>query len=253
MTNVFVAARIDEGAPRARPGAVLGYWGAGISRPRVGVGADVVPVGLDEAGIADLAGRITRMRRQVRLGVRAERAGRRPVGPARSVMGAGPGDPQQPAPAGHFPTPPSALGVSLDPHVRLAGPDELDLVLPAAAHMFTEEIGYPPFFGSDRGYRASVSGLIRAGHTFVRSRTARWSSGRRRVARARVRPGAGRLGPSAAPRPGIAVPAMAGVVEQVLTGRPTTSRSSNDFNVPARATYARCGFHEIGAFTTVLL
>ena len=54
------------------------------------------------------------------------------------------------------------------PRVRPARLDEVGLVVPAAAHMFTEEIGYPPYFGSDRGYRASVAALIRQGHTFIR-------------------------------------------------------------------------------------
>ena len=41
--------------------------------------------------------------------------------------------------------------------------------MPAAAAMFTEEIGYPPYTGSGQVYRQSVAALIRAGHTFVRS------------------------------------------------------------------------------------
>ena len=45
--------------------------------------------------------------------------------------------------------------------------DRLDLVLPAAEHMFTAEIGYPPYRGNDRGYRASLSSLAARGHTFV--------------------------------------------------------------------------------------
>ena len=53
---------------------------------------------------------------------------------------------------------------------------------------------------------------------------------------------------------GLSVPAMASVVEQVLSSMADeVSLYVNDFNAAARATYARCGFHEVGAFTTVLL
>ena len=31
---------------------------------------------------------------------------------------------------------------------------------PTATHMFTHEIGYPPYVGSSRAYRAAVAGLI---------------------------------------------------------------------------------------------
>jgi predicted GNAT family acetyltransferase len=47
---------------------------------------------------------------------------------------------------------------------------------------------------------------------------------------------------------------MASVVEQVLSGlADEVSLYVNDFNVAARAAYERCGFREVGAFTTVLL
>ena len=62
---------------------------------------------------------------------------------------------------------PSSLGVPLDPRVRPARIDEVDLVLPAAEHMFTAEIGYPPYRGNDRGYRASLASLAARGHTYV--------------------------------------------------------------------------------------
>ena len=40
--------------------------------------------------------------------------------------------------------------------------------MPAAAAMFTEEIGYPPYWGSGTAYRQGIAGLITRGHTFVR-------------------------------------------------------------------------------------
>ena len=64
-------------------------------------------------------------------------------------------------------TPPSAHGVDPDPRVRPARVDELDLVLPASVHMFTAEIGYPPYTGSDRAYRSAVASLIARGRTYI--------------------------------------------------------------------------------------
>jgi predicted GNAT family acetyltransferase len=252
--NVFVAARIVEGALRASPGSVMGHWNGSELAGLAWVSANVVPVGLDDEGVAAVATRISRMRRQcasifgpaTQVGGLWAHLG--PTwGPVRTVRR------HQPLLATS--TRPSTLGLAFDEAVRPALPSELDLVVPAAAHMFTEEIGYPPFQGSDRGYRASVAGLIRSGHTFVRI------EGGEVVFKADV--GSLALGCAQVqgvwlhPRlrgRGLAVPAMASVVEQVLAaGTDEVSLYVNDFNLAARATYERCGFHEVGAFSTVLL
>jgi uncharacterized protein len=53
---------------------------------------------------------------------------------------------------------------------------------------------------------------------------------------------------------GLAVSAMAAVVEQVMDARaPWVTLYVNDFNTSARATYAHVGFEDVGSFTTVLL
>jgi predicted GNAT family acetyltransferase len=57
--------------------------------------------------------------------------------------------------------------ITPDPAVRPARPEEADLVLPAAAAMFTEELGFPPP-GREAGYRARVNELIRQENTFIR-------------------------------------------------------------------------------------
>ncbi len=117
--------------------------------------------------------------------------------------------------------------------MRPARPGEVDIVLPAAAHMFTEEIGYPPYYGSDRGYRASISSLIRAGHTFVRVEDGevvfKADVGSLALGCAQVQ------GVWLHPRlrgQGLSVPAMASVVEQVLgAGADEVSLYVNDYNV----------------------
>jgi uncharacterized protein len=50
---------------------------------------------------------------------------------------------------------------------------------------------------------------------------------------------------------GLAAPAMAAVVQLARTVVPTVSLYVNDYNLPARATYARVGFIEVGEFATV--
>lgn len=252
--GVFVAARIIEGALARHPGSVIGHYRDGYLSGIAWVSANVVPVGLGEEGVAALAARIGKMRRQCASifgpidEVSALWEQLAPAwGPVRAVRA------HQPLLATS--TPPSRLGVPIDKHVRPARPDEVDLVVPAAAHMFTEEIGYPPYFGSDRGYRSGITDLIRRGHTFVR------------VDRGEVifKADVGSLALGCAQIQGVwvhpdlrgqglAVPAMASVVEQVLDGlADEVSLYVNDFNRPAQATYARCGFEQVGEFQTILL
>ncbi|GAA2476158.1 GNAT family N-acetyltransferase [Terrabacter carboxydivorans] len=254
VANAFVAARIVEGSLRTSPGSFLGHWADGELRGLAWVSANVVPVELDDEGVSAVAARIMRMRRQCAS----------IFGPSEQVMGLwgrlGPTWGPVRAIRTHQPllttrALPSDLGLAVDPEVRPARLDEVDLVLPAAAAMFTEEIGYPPYFGSDRSYRASIASLIRAGHTFVKVEDGevvfKADVGSLALGCAQVQ------GVWLHPRlrgQGLSVPAMASVVEQVLSGMADeVSLYVNDFNVAARATYARCGFREVGAFTTVLL
>ncbi|POX40303.1 GNAT family N-acetyltransferase, partial [Streptomyces sp. Ru72] len=52
---------------------------------------------------------------------------------------------------------------------------------------------------------------------------------------------------------GLAAPGMAAVLRYALTDvAPVVSLYVNDFNTPARRTYHRVGFQEVGAFMSVL-
>lgn len=254
VANVFTAARLNEGALRGHPGSVLGHYRDGDLAGLAWVSANVVPVQLDDEGLNAAAGRICRMRRQCAsiFGPSEQVNGlwdrlSADWGPARTVRAL--------QPLMTTTTRPSVLGLDLDPGVRAARPDEVGIVLPAATHMFTEEIGYPPYFGSDRGYRAGISALIRQGHTFVRVDDGevvfKADIGSLALGCAQVQ------GVWLHPRlrgQGRSIPAMAAVVELVLTGlADEVSLYVNDFNGAARATYDRCGFAQVGVFTTVLL
>ena len=127
-------------------------------------------------------------------------------------------------------------------------------MLPAAEHMFTAEIGYPPYRGSDRGYRASLASLAARGHTSWSSRTAGSCS---RPTSAGWRSGCAQLQgvwlpPSCAAGAG---GADAGERRRAGDGRAgaLVTLYVNDYNTSARATYARLGFREVGDFATVLL
>ncbi len=252
--SVFVAARIEEGALRSHPGSVLGHFVDGRLTGLAWASANIVPVGLDEAGLDALATKVSRMRRQCAS----------LFGPAEQVSGLwerlgpswGPVRAMRTSqPLLSTSTLPSSRGVPVDDLVRLARPDEVSLVLPAAAHMFTEEIGYPPYSGSDRGYRASIAALVRQGHTFVRVLDGevvfKADVGSLAIGCAQIQ------GVWVHPRlrgQGLAVPAVAAVVEQVLSGAADeVSLYVNDFNAAARATYDRVGFDRVGTFATVLL
>ena len=252
-TNVFVAARILEGALATSPGAVLGYRDGTGLQALCWASANLVPVGCDVQAIAAFATNARRWRRHCSslfgpadMVLPLWEALRPTWGNSRDVR------PHQPvlATAGPLPS-----GVPCDAGVRRARLDEVDLVVPAAAAMFTEEIGYRPYWGSGRVYRQGIASLIRRGHTFVRVDDGevvfKADVGSVALGVAQVQ------GVWVAPRwrgQGLAGPAMAAVVEQVradIAG--VVTLYVNDFNAPARATYARVGFTEIGSFATVLM
>ena len=252
-TNVFVAARILEGALVTSPGALLGYADGSGLQALCWASANLVPVGCDVQALEAFATKLDRWRRHCSslfgpadmvLPLWADL--RQTWGRPREVRK------HQPVMATAGPVAP---GVAHDPEVRRARLGEVDLVMPAAAAMFTEEIGYPPYWGSGQVYRQSVAALIRAGHTFVRvvdgDVVFKADVGSVALGVAQIQ------GVWVAPRwrgQGLAVPAMASVVEQVRAEiAPVVTLYVNDFNAPARATYERVGFTEIGSFATVLM
>lgn len=235
------------------PGAVLGYAEGSALEAICWASANLVPVGCDGPALAAFAHKLRRWRHRCSS----------LFGPAEMVLPLW--DALRPAwgePRGvraHQPVlaiagPPPA-GIPGDPRVRLARFDEVDQVMPAAAAMFTEEIGYPPYRGSGQVYRQGIASLIGAGRTFVRVEDGevmfKADVGAVALGVAQVQ------GVWVAPRwrgLGLAEPAMASVVEQVraeIAG--VVTLYVNDFNAPARATYARVGFTEIGSFATVLM
>jgi predicted GNAT family acetyltransferase len=142
-----------------------------------------------------------------------------------------------------------------DPRVRAMRMTDLDRYLPAAAAMFTEELGVAPRQATSIGeYRRRITGLIAAGRAFgivdeagevIFKADIGAVSGRTcQVQGVWTRPDLrGR---------GIARAALAEVLRHALTLAPTVSLYVNDFNAPARRVYERLGMTETAVLSTVL-
>ncbi|MDO5502179.1 MAG: GNAT family N-acetyltransferase [Actinomycetia bacterium] len=258
-SNVFVASRILDGVLEQQPQTILAHRCGRDLDSLVWASANVVPVETTEDTTGPFVEKLRRNRRQCAsiLGPREQVesfwAMVEPIwGPAREV--------RHRQPLCVTTTPPSSLGVPLDPRVRRATIGEARLILPAAEHMFTHEIGYPPYTGSPRGYLASLDALLDKGHTYIA--TDRGPDGKEQVI-FKTDIGSAALGCVQlqgvwlAPRlrgRGYAVPLIAAVVEQILRDvAAVVTLYVNDFNHAARAAYRRVGFVETGEFMTVLM
>ncbi|MGH3872125.1 MAG: GNAT family N-acetyltransferase [Pseudonocardiaceae bacterium] len=141
-----------------------------------------------------------------------------------------------------------------DPLVRPVRSDELDRYLPAAVAMFTEEVGVDPRQpDGGAGYRTRVAELIAAGRAF-----ARFEAGEV-VFKAEIGAMSATVGqiqgvwvhPS---RRGenLAAGATAAVAARLQRMGRVASLYVNAYNQPARATYRKVGFTQVGSFATVL-
>ena len=254
VTNVFVAARILESGLAGTRGPLFSYESGG-ERALCWCSANVVPVEAHSSrAVAALAAKVVR-RRAWASSV---------FGPADQVLDLWgrlvrhwgvPREIRDNQLVMTMSQSPAALGQPLDPDVRVARRDELDIVVPAAAAMFTEEIGYPPYQGSGVAYRQGIATLVERGHCLVRVEDGevvfKADLGSVALGVAQVQ------GVWVHPRwrgRGLAAPAMAAVVEHTLQHvAPVVTLYVNDFNEPAVATYRRVGFVQTGTFATILL
>jgi predicted GNAT family acetyltransferase len=142
-----------------------------------------------------------------------------------------------------------------DARVRRIRPAELDRYLPAAAAMFTEELGISPFESAGVGdYRRRVAGLINEGRAFgivdldgsviFKADIGAVSARTCQVHGVWVRPD--RRGE------GIGSAALAAVLRYALNLAPSVSLYVNDYNLAARRMYARLGMREVATLSTVL-
>lgn len=140
-----------------------------------------------------------------------------------------------------------------DERVQPISMDAIDPYFDAAVAMYTEEVGVSPVQGNPGPYRYYVRQLIEQGRAFG------WSEGGRIRYKSDLGSVSGQvcqvqgvwLDPDLRGR-GLAVPMMAQVVALARRQYPVVTLYVNDFNAPARATYRRVGFDEVGSFATIL-
>ncbi|MGY1692102.1 GNAT family N-acetyltransferase [Geodermatophilus sp. SYSU D01105] len=251
-----IAGRVEAAGTAARAlGAPLWGFGAGRSLDAVCLaGANLIPFALPGAERAAA----------VAFAERARRAGRRCstiVGPAAAVAPLwellqpswGPARdhrPRQPLLAIEGPP-----AVTPEPRVRPVRPDELEVLLPAAVAMFTEEVGVSPLrVDGGAGYRARVADLVRAGQSvaWIEDDEVLFKAEIGAVSRTVCQVQGVWVAPAHRGR-GIGTAGTAAVVEYARSAiAPVVSLYVNDYNAPARAAYARVGFREVGQYASVL-
>ena len=252
VAHVFVASRLDAGV--LEPHLAGDLWAYPAERPRalLHVGANLVPVNTDAQARQAFAERLGPVRpfcaivgpREEALGL--WRALSDAWGPAYARVRAV--RERQPVLAADGECP-----IAEDPRVRRATPADLPSYFDAAVAMYTEELDEDPLESNPHGYRRHVRGLIDAGRAYAIVQDGEV------VFKADV----GALGHGVAqvqgvwlhPRlrgRGLAGPAMAAVTNRIVRAGRVAALYVNDFNAPARALYARCGYIERGVFSTVL-
>ncbi|GAA1433586.1 GNAT family N-acetyltransferase [Microlunatus lacustris] len=253
VENVFVASRVRAaGLDQSSLGCpVWGYERDGVLRALCHAGSNLVPVAAGPDALAawtEFAGpqrmcasiigpSAVAMDLWQRLGERWGRAWSR----ARDVR------PHQPVMAIE-----DEPAIAPDPRVRRVTLDQWDAYTDAAVKMYTEEIGVSPIQGNPAGYRFYVRQLITSGRAFG------IFEGGKVIFKADLGSVSGTvsqvqgvwLDPELRGR-GLAAPAMAAVVTLARTVVPTVSLYVNDYNRPARATYERVGFAQVGEFATI--
>lgn len=139
-------------------------------------------------------------------------------------------------------------------NLRPARIHEFDLVLPASAAMFEEELGYSPLETGGSFYRSRVRQLIRDAHTLIdcddngevvfKADLGTVTDEVVQIQGVWVNPKYRGLG--------LASGYMSATVDYAMQFAPIASLYVNDFNVPALKTYQRIGFEQVGTFATIL-
>ncbi|MFV0458057.1 MAG: GNAT family N-acetyltransferase [Actinomycetales bacterium] len=251
VTNVFVMERALSPVPLSQGGQLWGWFEEAQLVSACWSGANFVLVEPTPAAVEAFAGRArTEGRRCMSIFGAAE--------PTLALWGLL--EPHWKAPREIRPDQPVMVldgppAIPPDPGVRVAVPDDLDMLVPACVAMFTEEVGYSPVSG-DGGwsYRARIEYLVRSGRSFLRvdefgnvifkAELGAISDTVAQVQGVYVHPQVrGR---------GLAAPGMAAVAELAQAQVPVISLYVNEFNTPAVAAYRRAGFRQVGTFATVL-
>ncbi|WP_329270218.1 GNAT family N-acetyltransferase [Streptomyces sp. NBC_01451] len=257
VANAFVTSRVQVAGldPWRLGGEMWGWYEDGMLTSLCYAGANLVPICATPRAVRAFADR-------------ARRAGRRCssiVGPAEATTQLwrllepswGPArEVRRHQPLMVTDRLPDPALITPDPYVRRVLKDEMETIMPACVAMFTEEVGISPLAG-DGGllYQARVAELVGSGRSFARLDQHGKVAFKAEIGAAT--PQACQIqGVWVAPEyrgQGLAAPGMAAVLRYALADvAPVVSLYVNDFNTPARRTYLRVGFQEVGAFMSVL-
>ena len=148
-----------------------------------------------------------------------------------------------------------APDIAPDLKVRLALPDEIDSVLPAAAMMFREEVGIDPLRPATYPtYRERVLELLQLKRTFV------LTDGQEVIFKVDIGVQTQSViqvqGVWVAPShrgQRLSAPALAAAILQMQKRCPVVSLYVNDFNYRALRLYRSLGFEQVGTFASVML
>lgn len=142
-----------------------------------------------------------------------------------------------------------------DPAVRRVRPDELEVLLPAAVAMYTEEIGFSPASSDGGGlYRARVAELIDQGRAFARIEEGKvlFKAEVGAASRAACQVQGVWTAPALRGR-GLGTAGTAAVAAEARGSiAPLVSLYVNERNDVAQRAYETVGFRRIGAFASVL-
>lgn len=254
VANAFVASRVQAAGldPWRLGGEMWGWYADGRLRSLCYSGANLVPICASPEAVRAFADRARRTGRRCSSIVGpAEptallwRLLEPNWGPAREVRANQPLMVTEQVPD----------AVRPDPLVRRIRKEELETIMPACVAMFTEEVGVSPLAG-DGGllYQARVAELVGAGRSFARIDDGKV------IFKAEIGAATSHAcqiqGVWVAPEfrgRGLSESGMAAVVRYALADiAPVVSLYVNDYNTPARASYRRVGFREVGAFMSVL-
>jgi predicted GNAT family acetyltransferase len=141
--------------------------------------------------------------------------------------------------------------IESEPSVRIARPEDLELVIAAGVEMFIGEVGEPPHKEDFRARAIELMTLHRtfiirqAGEILFKSDIGAIGAGALQIHGVWVAPThRGR---------GIGSRAMASVLRASMEFAPRASLYVNDFNLAARASYKKVGFTEVGEFASIFL
>ncbi|TXL84128.1 GNAT family N-acetyltransferase [Streptomyces sp. IB2014 016-6] len=254
VANAFVASRVQAAGldPWRLGGEMWGWYADGRLRSLCYSGANLVPICASPEAVRAFAERARRTGRRCSSIVgpaeptaQLWRLLEPNWGPAREVRANQPLMVTERVPE----------TVRPDPLVRRIRKEELETIMPACVAMFTEEVGISPLAG-DGGllYQARVAELVGAGRSFARIDDGKV------IFKAEIGAATSHAcqiqGVWVAPEfrgQGLSESGMAAVVRYALADvAPVVSLYVNDYNTPARASYRRVGFREVGAFMSVL-